>query len=81
MDVHLLERYRPKQRDYQPWTTGQLSPDARAYLVAHRHKTKKYNIGWRVGEDVLAYFERTSNGALRKILNEFYLHEPGGNIG
>ena len=76
IDEHVLSKYGTATRQYQLWTPGSLSVDAVAYLEARKAEIKKYEVAWRTGPEVRAYFANTKNAALTKLLDEFYLQHP-----
>ena len=58
------------------WTTGEFSAEALKKLKKIQKKTKKYNIDWKNGQEVLSYSNKIDSPGIRKILKEHYFSHP-----
>ena len=70
--IDAQERLQGVQKKVEIWTTGDFSPKAVEYLRERKRKTKRYDIGWKDGDDVLEYVRSANATALVETLQEHY---------
>jgi hypothetical protein len=69
-------RFRNSKFQFEIWTSSYFKPDAQEYLEARRKDTKKYEIGWKCGPEILEYSQNIRLAPISEMLNEHYLKHP-----
>lgn len=64
--------YTKKPFRFEFWTNGPINDDAVEWLEEQQTEFEHYSIGWRDGEGVKDYADRSNTPILRKILKEHY---------
>lgn len=70
------ERFSQSRQIFEFWTTGSFSPEAIQLLKTTADRTKKYDIKWKDGHEVLEYVQGIKTRRLALTLQEHYLRHP-----
>lgn len=66
--------YTHKPFRFEFWTNGPINDDAVEWLEKQPAEFEHYSMGWRDGQAVKNYADRSNTSVLRKILKEHYFH-------
>ena len=61
---------------FEYWTSGEFSEEAVQYLKKKASETKKYNIAWKNGTDILEYARKIKSTSMVDVLNQHYAKHP-----
>ncbi|MGA2468119.1 MAG: hypothetical protein ABSH06_27710 [Thermodesulfobacteriota bacterium] len=61
---------------FEFWTAGDFSPDAINFLKSTKSRTKKYQIAWKNGSEVLAYAHQHHEKRICDLLREQFIKHP-----
>ncbi len=74
--INSEKRFSGYEKYFELWTSGTFSYDAIELLRETRNNTKRYNIDWKSGIDVLEYADRQHESRLSDVLKEQFIKHP-----
>ncbi len=69
-------RFKNTNMSFEYWTSGEFSEEAIRYLKKKSAETKKYNIDWKNGKDILEYARSIKSTSMVDALNQHYAKHP-----
>lgn len=70
------KRFQNADMIFEFWTTGDFTPDAVAFLESRQKSTKKYQIQWKNGSEVMKYARSIRSTSMIDTLKQHYLKHP-----
>ncbi len=70
------ERFKNSNMLFEYWTSGEFSPEAIELLKKKKNTTRKYEIRWKNGGDILNYAREIKSNTMVDILNQHYSKHP-----
>jgi len=70
------ERFKNSKMLFEYWTSGAFSPEAIELLKKKKNTTRKYEIHWKNGGDILNYAREIKSNTMVDILNQHYSKHP-----
>lgn len=69
-------RFKNTPMFFEYWTSGEFSPEALDLLKKKSSETKKYEIRWKDGSDILNYAKKIRSSTMVDTLRQHYLKHP-----
>lgn len=73
---HIRAGNREAAVSFELWTSGEIEPDALAYLTRERTNRTKTPICWRAGKDILTLATKGREKAIADALKQHFFHHP-----
>ena len=61
---------------FELWTSGEIEPEALAYLTREQTNRTKTPISWRAGKDILTLATEGKEKAIADALKKHFFHHP-----
>jgi hypothetical protein len=74
--IRAQQRFSGCRVGFSFWTSSRLAQDARTLLESAAAATRKYQIGWKEGEDVYRYAKEARSQYATKLLDEHFRKHP-----